>query len=317
MKIDFLFTLNAILKTGSFANAAHEVGLTPSAVSLQMKRLEEYLGRPLFDRSGRKVRPTALAHELSRGFAPAFDIMEAARQHSTPEISGRVVIGAIRTLQMTVIPLVLRRIGRQYPKLDVKVIQGDSLELLGQLNAGELDAAAIIRPASGGSSRLVWSDLATQPFVFVAPADSPALALPELISRYGWLQFDTSLTGGRIAASLLHHIAPGTRARFELESTEAVLAMVASGQGVSILPRLGGEGAGAYAVRLHSLGQNVPKRKIAFVRRQADADSRKVDALLTTFEATYAELDAEKTGFRQNDAPPAQKAVNRFPAVFR
>ena len=300
MKLEFLITLNAILKTGSFAGAAQEVGLTPSAVSLQVKRLEEYLGRPLFDRSGRKARPTALASELAHGFATAIDAIEAARQHSTPVISGRVVLGAIRTLQMTVIPMVLREIGARYPELNVKVIQGDSLELLGQLNAGELDGAAIIRPASGGSSRLAWFDLAAQPFVFVAPADSPALPLAGLIARYGWLQFDTSLTGGRIAASLLHKIAPGTRARFELESIEAVLAMVADGQGVSILPRVGGESAGAYAVRLLSLGRDAPARKITFACRNADADNRRVGVLRAALASTYgvlgSGLETEKPG---------------------
>ncbi len=290
MKLEFLVTLNAILKSGSFANAAREVGLTPSAVSLQVKRLEEYLGRPLFDRSGRKARPTPLASELAQGFAAALDAIEAARQHSTPVVSGRVILGAIRTLQMTIIPMVLREIGERYPQLSVKVIQGDSLELLGQLNAGELDAAAVIRPASGGSSRLAWFDLAAQPFVFVAPSDSPPLPPAELIARHGWLQFDTSLTGGRIAASLLHRIAPGTRARFELESIEAVLAMVAAGQGVSILPRVGGESAGAYAVRLMSLGPGAPSRKIAFVCRSADADNRRVGVLRSALASTYAAL---------------------------
>lgn len=291
MKLDFLITLETILRTGSFANAANEVGLTPSAVSLQVKRLEEYLGRPLFDRSGRRALPTQLARELVEGFATALEAIEAARQHATPVISGRVVLGAIRTLQMTIIPMVLREIGTRYPRLDVKVIQGDSLELLGQLNAGELDGAAVIRPASGGSSRLAWSDLAAQPFVFVAPADSPDLPPRELVGRYGWLQFDTSLTGGQIAASLLHRIAPGTRARFELESIEAVLAMVAAGQGVSILPRLGGERAGAHAVRLISLGPKAPTRKVAFVCRNADADNRRIGVLRTALVTTYDSLD--------------------------
>lgn len=313
MKLEFLITLNAILKTGSFAAAAQEVGLTPSAVSLQVKRLEEYLGRPLFDRSGRKARPTPLASELSQGVATALDAIEAARQHRHPAISGRIVLGAIRSLQMTIIPMALHEIGDRYPDLYVKVIQGDSLELLGQLNAGELDAAAIIRPASGGSSRLSWFDLAAQPFVFVAPADSPDLAFPELIRRHGWLQFDTSLTSGRIAASLLHGIAPGTRARFELESIEAVLAMVASGQGVSILPRVGGERAGAYAVRLRSLGTDAPSRKIAFVCRNADADNRRVGVLRTALSSTYAALgsgpEAERTAGRPGAAPARKRQV--------
>jgi DNA-binding transcriptional LysR family regulator len=287
VKLEFLITLDAILKTGSFANAAQEVGLTPSAVSLQVKRLEEYLGRPLFDRSGRTAKPTPLAIELSESVSAALEAMEAARQRSTVAVSGRVVLGAIRTLQLTVIPLVLREISDRYPELSVKVIQGDSVELLGQLKAGELDAAAVIRPTTGGSSRLAWSDLAEQRFVFVAPPDSEGDSFEALIARYGWLQFDTSLTGGRVAASLLHRLAPGARPRFELESVEAVMAMIAAGQGVSILPRLDGETSSAYRVRVMSLGVEAPSRKIAFVCRSADADNRRIGALRNAFSACY------------------------------
>lgn len=292
MKLEFLVTLGAILKTGSFAAAAQEVGLTPSAVSLQVKRLEEYLGRPLFDRSGRTAKPTPLARELADNVAAALQAVEAARERPTISVSGRVTLGAIRTLQPTVIPLVLREIGERYPELSVKVIQGDSLELLGQLKAGELDGAAVIRPSSGGSSRLAWTDLAEQPFIFVAPPNSQETSLSELITQYGWLQFDTSLTGGRVAASLLHRIAPGAKPRFELESIEAVLAMVSTGLGVSILPRLAGATAGAYAVRLISLGSDAPTRKIAFVCRNADADNRRVSALRSALTACYDTLNA-------------------------
>ncbi len=65
MKIDAFATLDAVLRGGSFAAAAQEMHLTASAVSMQMKQLELYLGQPLFDRSGHQVRPTALAHDVA------------------------------------------------------------------------------------------------------------------------------------------------------------------------------------------------------------------------------------------------------------
>ena len=53
-----------MLRGGTLAAAAAEANLTPSAVSMQMKQLEAWLGQPLFDRSGLQVRPTRLAHEV-------------------------------------------------------------------------------------------------------------------------------------------------------------------------------------------------------------------------------------------------------------
>lgn len=287
MKFEFLITLDAILRHGSFAAAADDVGLTPSAVSLQVKRLEEYLGRPLFDRSGRTAKPTALARELSESVRTALDAVEAARTRQTVALTGRVVLGTIRTLQPTMIPIVLREISLRHPQLGVRVIQGDSIELLNQLKAGQIDGAALIRPPSGGSSRLVWEDLERQPFVFVAPPDSPSLPVTTLIKRYNWLQFDTSLSSGRVAASFLHRLSPSTRPKFELESIEAVLSMVSSGLGVSIVPQLRGMTVDAYPVRQIALGARAPVRQISFVCRGLDADNRRVSVLKDAFIAAY------------------------------
>lgn len=287
MKFEFLMTLNSVLRHGSFASAADDMGLTPSAVSLQMKRLEEYVGQPLFDRSGRTVRPTPLASDLAESIRTALDAVEEARTRHSAALSGRVVIGAIRSLQPTMIPLVLREIGDRHPGLAVRVIQGDSGELLDHLKAGRLDGAALIRPTSGGSSRLDWQDLERQPFVFVAPPDSTETTAEALIARYDWIQFDTSLTSGRTAASHLHRLSPGTRPRFELESIEAVLAMVSAGLGVSIIPRLPVAPTLRAPVRQIPLGVSTPTRQIAFVCRSGDADNRRVRAIRDAFANGY------------------------------
>lgn len=287
MKFEFFITLDAILRHGSFAAAADDLGLTPSAVSLQMKRLEEYLGQPLFDRSARTSRPTPLARELSDNIRVALDAVEAARTRQTVALTGRVMLGTIRSLQPTLVPLVLAEISQRHPELSVRVIQGDSVELLDQLKAGRLDGVALIRPTSGGSSRLYWRDLAEQPFVFVAPPDATSQSIKTLIGRYPWLQFDTSLTSGRVAASHMHKLAPGLRPRFELESIEAVLAMVSAGLGVSILPQVRGRMISAYPVQEISLGKNAPVRQIAFACRGPDFDNRRVMALRDALLISY------------------------------
>src|SRR6187431_1298842 len=82
MKLLFLATLDAILRRGSFAAAAEEIGLTPSAVSLQVKRLEEHLGQPLFVRSGRVAQPTPIARELALSTRDALAALEALRHKS-------------------------------------------------------------------------------------------------------------------------------------------------------------------------------------------------------------------------------------------
>ena len=292
MKLEFLNSLGAVIRQGSFAGAAEEVGLTPSAISLQMKKLEEYIGQPLFDRSARTVRPTPLALELAETVSAALNAVEEARSRHTGALTGRVAIGAIRSLQPTMIPLVLGVIAKRHPGLSVRVIQGDSVELLDQLKAGRLDGAALVRPMAGGSSRLYWRDLAEQPFVFVAPAHSESDDMSELVARYGWIQFDTTLTSGRTAATYLHRVAPGARPRFELESIEAVLAMVSQGLGVSIIPRLPASMSSRVLVRQIPLRGPAPQRQISFVCRATDADTRKAIAIRDAFVASYEGVDS-------------------------
>jgi len=64
-----LDTLDAVLRGGSLAAAASETNLTASAVSMQMKQLEAYLGQPLFDRSGHAIRPTPLGDAMTAALA--------------------------------------------------------------------------------------------------------------------------------------------------------------------------------------------------------------------------------------------------------
>ena len=90
-----LDTLTAVLASDTFSAAAGEVGLIPSAVSLQMKQLEESFGRALFDRSGRTAVPTAFARELSGAAGAALAIIENFRKRSTMAVSGVLRLGTI------------------------------------------------------------------------------------------------------------------------------------------------------------------------------------------------------------------------------
>ncbi|MEF7616156.1 LysR family transcriptional regulator [Aquincola sp. MAHUQ-54] len=287
MKLVFLATLDAILRRGSFAAAAEEVGLTPSAVSLQVKRLEEHFGQPLFDRTGRVVQPTAIARELSSTMQESLAKMDALRTRSQPQAAGRVTIGTIRTVQTSTLPVALADVRRRHPQLSVRAVQGDSGVLLEQLKAGEIDAAVVIRPAGGGSKRLHWQLLAREAFVLIAPPDSTGATLSELLAAHDWIQFDTTLTGGRMAAGYLHRLAPRARSTIEIDSIDTIVAMVSAGQGLSVVPKPRHPISVAHPVREIALGAQAPSRQIAFVSRGPDADNRRIRALREACEVAY------------------------------
>ena len=288
MKIAFLSTLDAVLRRGSFAAAAQDVGLTASAVSLQIRELEKYFGQPLFDRSSRTSRPTAFARELSGNIQGALATIEALRDKRSPLVLGRVALGTIRSVQTTTLPATMLELRARYPGLEVRLVQEDSPLLLRDLNAGELDAAVVVRPRAGGSSRLRWRNLARESFVLLAPPNAKGDSVTELLHAYEWIRWDASLTGGRSAASFIHRVAPRARGTLDLVSIEAIVAMVSAGLGVSVVPRLRGPLREAYPVREIGLGRNAPTRLIAFVCRAADADNRRVAAVREAFEHIYA-----------------------------
>ena len=286
MKLVFLATLDAILRRGSFAAAAEEMGLTPSAVSLQVKRLEEHLGQPLFVRSGRIAQPTALARDLAQTMREALSAMEGMRVKSSPTVEGRVAVGTIRTVQSNTLPATLHEVHRRYPKLVVRAIQGESGALIEQLKTGVLDAAVVIRPASGGAGRFRWHTLAREPFVLIAPPDSVGDSIAELAQRHDWIQFDTTLVSGRLAANYLRRVAPRVRGNVEVDSIDAILAIVSAGFGISIVPKP------RHFVRMHpvreiELDERSPFREIAFVCRELGADNRRVRALREAFQFVY------------------------------
>jgi DNA-binding transcriptional LysR family regulator len=287
MNVAALSTLAAILDKGSFAAAAHAVGCTPSAVSLQVKQLEAYFGQTLFDRSARIARPTPFAHAVGAVARELVVRIESLRTRPSTGVAGRVRLGAIASIQADALAPALRRLRDRHPALAVELALGDSAALLVDLKAGRIDAAALIRPRSGGSSRLAWQDLARQPFVMLAPAGAATGTPKELLERFGWVRYDASLTGGRIAAECVRRAYPRARATIELRSIDAIVAMVGAGLGVSVVPRPAQPLLDAHGVLVGRLGAPCPTRQVSMARRGADTGNRNLDALFDALASVY------------------------------
>ena len=219
MKLQCLQTLAAVLRHGTFAAAAQEVHLSAGAVSLQMQQLEVFFGQPLFDRSARH----------------ALDAIEQLRRRPAREVQGHLRLGTMESAQVSLLPTAISLLRAQAPGLSVAVMRGVSTALLDDVKADRLDAAVLVRPQSGGSSRLQWYGLMRENFVLIAPPDAPRLPPAELLRRYDWIRFDRSTTGGEIAARYVNQVAPRLRCSFDLPGTEAIAAMVSQGLGVSVV----------------------------------------------------------------------------------
>ncbi|MDP9901930.1 LysR family transcriptional regulator [Variovorax ginsengisoli] len=296
MKIDTLRSFQVVLATGSFAGAAKQLNLTPSAVSLQMKQLEEYFGQLLFDRSARTARPTPFARASAASLAQSMALIDGLRNPRVLSATGILRLGVIASVEKSVLPRTLSLLQAEHPALAVRMSLDVSGALVDSVKAGRIDAAVAVRPQSGGSTRLHWYDLMRESFVLLAPpvtlGGTPDGTPAQLLERHPWIRYDTKLTGGRIAAAYVRRICRGPRPGFEVTSTDAIMAMVAEGLGVSVVPRPRAAMLASYAVRLIELGPHAPSRQIALVARSSDTEDRRVLAVAGALRRAAASASA-------------------------
>lgn len=163
LDIDLLRTFVAVCDTASFTAAARRVGRTQSAVSLQVRRLEESLGRPLLVRGGAGVEPTEhgvllLGH--ARGILAR--VGEAVAAFGRGGAAGVVVLGMPGDYAPRVLPEALKGFADLYPEATVDVVLDRSRNLVRRLAEGSVDLAFVtagegpIRGPAAFEDRLVW-----------------------------------------------------------------------------------------------------------------------------------------------------------------
>lgn len=289
MNLSALNTLRAILVHGSFTAAGAAVGCTPSAVSLQVKQLEEFFGQPLFDRSTRVPRPTEFAREIASAAADFSNRIDMLRLNQARTIEGRFSLGVITSMQSDLLPPALRLLHERHPALNVRVPPlNDTAELLTELRAGRIDAAVLVRPENGGSSRMSWLELKRQPYVMLAPAEAQETNPRALLAAYDWIAYDTSLSGGRVAARHVRTLRPALNCTREFRSMDAIVSMVSLGLGVTVVPQPRQPLLEAYGLQVIPLGRQAPFRRIAMVWRRADDDNRVVSEVVAAFKEVQA-----------------------------
>lgn len=144
LDMDLARTFVAICESGNFSRAAERVHRTPSAVSLQVKKLEEMVGRSLFIREPRAVVPTGDG-EMLLGYARKLLRLndEAMARLLLPQIEGHVRLGAPNDTGVFAIPSILKRFASTHPHVSVDVRLDYSRALRQRFDAGNLDVALI------------------------------------------------------------------------------------------------------------------------------------------------------------------------------
>ncbi|MDQ2779115.1 MAG: LysR family transcriptional regulator [Pseudomonadota bacterium] len=268
-----------VARLGSFAAAGTEVGLTAAAVGQQIKALEAELRKPLFDRSGRRV----VLNGSGRGMVAAVQELVARFEalRASPDgdaLTGTVVMGALVSALMGAFADSLGALTREHPLLEVTLFAGQSADFATRVERGELDAAVVTQPPMRLPPALVWKQLYTEPMVLIVPSRTP-FTLPvdglSILAQCPFLRFDRTTWTGHLVDEALAQCNVTVHTRMELNSLEAIVALVRQGFGISIVPRLANlDWSKDRALRIVPLPQVTVQRAVGLLERRQHSRER-------------------------------------------
>ncbi len=281
METAFLQTFVLTAETGSMAEAARRLGLTPAAVALQVRTLERDLGVPLMVRSGRTVLPTPAGHRLlARASELLRDFGTLRAVVLEDVVAGELRLGTINTALHTVLPGILGRLARAHPDVTVFIQSGLSQQVVEAVRRDELDAAVCLHPEFALDKATAWELLRDEQMVVLAPPELADQGALQLLRTQPLLRYDRSLGFGKRADAYLrqHGIVP--RERFELSSLLAISMMVSEGLGVSLVPDIASPLTRGLDIARIPLPDPVTPRQFGVLWRRGSARARLVTAFL-------------------------------------
>ncbi|CAJ1797506.1 HTH-type transcriptional regulator YofA [Aeromonas veronii] len=218
----------AIIDTGSFTRAGERVHLTQSTISQQIRRLEQQLGCPLLDRSGRQVVATAEGEKLL-GRARRILALLAQAEEQVTEGSVALSLGVPEDFAAGAITPVLAAFARDYPEVRLEVESGLSHHIWQRFEAGELDLALVKQTRGQGAPLASWRE----PLVWVDSRDWPARErdpLPLVV-------FPSEGLYRRQMTEALDGLGRRWRIAYVSASLASLQGAVSAGIGVSLLPK--------------------------------------------------------------------------------
>lgn len=283
----------AVADHRSFRRAAEACAVTQPALSAQIAQLEVTLGVQLFERDRRKVLVTAAGAEIvaraRATLAGAAALAEVARTAAQP-LSGTLRLGVIPTIAPYLLPVVLPAVRVAYPQLRLILREEQTARVLAQLDDGRLDAGVLALPVPGDLAAI---QLYREHFLLAAP-------LAHELARRARVRED-DLAGEDVllledghclrdqALAVCSHAGSHEVAELRATSLSTLVQMVASGQGVTLLPEmsaavLAGRGTGVASAKLAP----APGRDVGLVWRMSSARGRELGLLAEVIRAEAA-----------------------------
>ena len=280
MNLSALRTLLEVAQVGSFAVAAERLGLTLSAVSTQLKNLEQELNTSLFDRS---FRPPRMTPEGRRILSHARTIMAETQKIRTigePDdaVRGSYRIGFIPTAMVRLMPRFLIASSSRYPEAKFVVESGLTADLIQRLKQGELDIALVTQTPSN-TEGLVFQALLDERFVLAVPKHARRWQLNRCAKDLIHISLARPASGiDQLVGQKMSALDITCRTTQLVDSVEAAMECVNAGIAFSILPE---PDVQRYATT--AVARKVPElnfvRRIGLATREDSAMRSKIPAI--------------------------------------
>ncbi|APU43640.1 LysR family transcriptional regulator [Streptomyces sp. TN58] len=271
--------LRELARRGTIAAVAEALSFSPSAVSQQLGVLEREAGLPLLERTGRRVRLTPAGQNLVTHAEAVLERLEQADAdlaEARGGLAGALRIGAFPTASRAIVPAALVALARRHPGLEPMVCETDPAAVAHALRAGDLDVALVhaydlvpaerepgltTEPLYGEGMYLAEPAAGTPgapgtPRPAGTPAGAPSADQDAVLRAHAGSPWITATPGTLCHAMTVRACqAAGftPRVRHQVDEFATVLALVAAGQGVAVVPQLGVTGPADPSVRLTRL----------------------------------------------------------------
>lgn len=282
----------AVAREKHFGRAAEACYVAQPTLSVGIKKLEDELGVVLFERGGAEISVTPLGAlivaQAERILEQTAAIKELAKQNQDP-LAGPLRLGVIYTIGPTLLPPLVKRMIRNVPQMPLILQENFTVRLLELLRQNELDVAimALPLPEHGMQMQLLYDE----PFVVAMPKNHPwvehaAIAADDLKTENMLL-----LGNGHCFRDQVLEVCPemarfstpgnGMQRTFEGSSLETIRHMVASGVGLTVLPRasVADMDASDGMLQFRPFAGAAPSRRVVMVWRKSFTRKAAIDAL--------------------------------------
>lgn len=299
MTLTELRYLVALSESGHFRKAAEHCNVSQPTLSIAIKKLEEELGIPLFERARHKVATTPTGErivEQARTVLRETQNLRHLAELGKDPMGSILSVGAIYTVGPYLFPHLVSRLQHLAPKMPLYIEENYTASLRGKLSNGELDAVFVALPFT--EPDVVTRHLFDEPFVVLLPQDHP-LAESSHVDPRTLAEHRVLLMGeGHCFRDQVLEACPGLQQSLreqsaqgqtvvEGSSLETLKHMVASGLGVTVLPQSAANEAtyGEHALAVRPFSEPAPQRSVALAWRASYPRSEAIDILIEAVRA--------------------------------